>query len=209
MKTINKMKKASLLLLFAPLLLSNCTENKKELVAPKEENSQEIITDIILTFVNNANPKDSVVARAKDPDGFGAKPLEILDTINLAASTKYTLKLTIQNNITAESEDVTAEIIKEAHEHQFFYAFTNDAFTSPTGNGNIDIAKDALNYLDLDKNKLPLGLVTEWTTSSGLKKGYFKIKLQHQPDIKGANTGATDGDTDFEIEFILNVNSLK
>ena len=102
------------------------------------------------------------------------------------------------------------EIEEEGDEHQFFFSFTNNAFSDPTGNGNIDNAidnaSDEINYSDEDVNGNPLGLETSWTTGGSLEEtGEFTVRLQHQPDVKTATSGANDGDTDFELTFELNI----
>ena len=51
------------------------------------------------------------------------------------------------------------EIEEEAAEHQFFFAFTEGAFTNPTGNGNIDNASDPIVYNDTDGNGIQLDLI--------------------------------------------------
>ena len=102
-------------------------------------------------------------------------------------------------------EDMNEEIAEEAEEHQFFFAFTNDAFTSPVGNGNMDNASDPINYIGFDGNGNPVGLNTNWTTGSA-STGTFTVQLQHQPDVKTATSGSTDGDTDFALTFNLNIN---
>ena len=102
--------------------------------------------------------------------------------------------------------DIVAEIAEEADEHQIFFAFTNDAFSNPMGDGNIDNASDAINYNDEDANGNPLGLNTTWTTgATAISNGNFTVRLQHQPDLKTATSGANDGETDFEIDFVLNI----
>ena len=185
------------------LLVTGCSDDDE---APEPENEEEVITDVVLIFTNDADATDVVTARAQDPDGAGVQELAILDEISLDASKSYTLTLDIENNLESPGEDITEEIEEEADEHQFFFSFSTDAFTDPTGNGNIDNATDPLNYQDVDEDGNPLGLVTEWTTSSNtLNGGTFLVQLQHQPDIKTATSGANDGDTDFELEFVLNI----
>ena len=104
------------------------------------------------------------------------------------------------------AEDIGAEIAEEADEHQFFFAFSNDAFANPTGDGNIDNASDAINYNDSDENGNPLGMNTSWeTSSSALSGGSFTVRLQHQPGVKTASSGANDGDSDFDLTFVLNI----
>lgn len=206
MKTLITFKNYSVLaLLFAAITLTGCSKDDDS--APAHENEEEIITDVKLIFTNKNDATDVVEAKAKDPDGEGVQELEILDAINLDVSKTYTLTLDIANNLESPGEDIGEEILGEDHEHQFFFSFTNDAFSSPTGNGNIDNASDPVNYNDTDDNNNPVGLSTEWVTSATqLTGGEFTIRLQHQPDgIKTATSGANDGDTDFNLKFVLNI----
>ena len=181
-------------LLLGGALLSSCSDDD----APEPEDELEVITDITLRFTNTANAANVITASAQDPDGLGAQPLQILDEITLASGTTYTLTYEILNNLDPnDPEDVGDEILGEDDQHQFFFGFTTDAFTDPTGDGNIDNASDGINYNDTDENSLPVGLSTTWTTGSALTGGTFRVRLQHQPDIKAATTGSDDGDTDF------------
>ena len=60
-------------------------------------------------------------------------------------------------------------------------------------------------YLNIG-NGNNLGLSTVWTTSSTSSKGgTFKVVLKHQPDVKTSTSGSTDGDTDFKLPFVLNI----
>jgi hypothetical protein len=204
MKPLNDFKKYSLILLMlAGMTMAGCNEDDD---VPPEENEEEVITDVTLTFTNKADATDIVTARAKDPDGAGLQALQILDAITLDASKSYTLTLAVENNLSSPGEDITKEIAEEAKDHQFFFSFSNDAFSNPTGDGNIDKASDPLVYNDEDANGNPIGLSTSWTTGgSALSNGTFRIRLQHQPELKSATTGADVGDTDFELTFVLNI----
>jgi hypothetical protein len=142
---------------------------------------------------------------AQDPDGEGVQDLQVLGAINLKANTEYLLSVIIENCLEDPCEDITEEIAEEAEEHQFFFAFTNDAFTSPAGNGNIDNASDPINYIGYDGNGNPVGLNTNWTAGNPTTAASFTVRLQHQPDVKTATSGANDGDTDFELQFVLNI----
>ena len=186
------------------LTLTSC--KKEEIEAPEEENEVEVITDVKLIFTNTADPNDMVEASAQDPDGEGVQELVILDEITLDINKTYTLTYQIANNLEAPGEDIGAEILAEEDEHQFFYAFSLDAFTNPGGDGNVDNASDAIVYNDFDDNGYPVGLSTEWTTSgTTLTGGVFTARLQHQPGVKTATSGSTDGDTDFDLTFVLNI----
>lgn len=204
MKKVNELKRYSLYVLMALVVIfTGCSKDDE---APEPENEEEIITDVKLIFTNNADASDVVTARAKDPDGAGVQELAILDQISLDISKSYTLTLEIENNLESPGEDITEEIEEESNDHQFFFSFSTDAFSNPMGSGNIGSASGSINYNDMDGNGNPLGLSTSWTTgSNSLANGTFTIRLQHQPDVKTATSGANDGDTDFELEFVLNI----
>ena len=194
-------------LLLGGALLVSCSDDDE---APEPENVVEVFTDVTLIFTNTADASDVVTARAKDPDGEGVQELQILDEIALTAGATYTLHYEILNALNPDDpEDIGAEIKAEDDEHQFFFGFTNDAFTDPTGDGNIDgntTGAEAINYIDTDNNGDPVGLFTSWTTSSTpLSDGEFRVRLQHQPDVKTSTSGVNDGDKDFDLTFDLKI----
>ena len=191
-------------LLYTVLTLFIFTACEEDEAAPEEENEVEVFTDVKLVFTPTGGGA-AVEAAAQDPDGAGVQELQVLGAINLAANTSYTLTMVIENCLESPCELMNEEIEEEDDEHQFFFAFTNDAFTSPAGNGNIDSASDPINYNDSDGNGNSLGLNTSWTTGSA-STGTFTVQLQHQPDVKTATSGSTDGDTDFALTFNLNIN---
>ena len=191
-------------LLYAFPTLFIFTACEEDEAAPEEENEVEVFTDVKLVFTPTGGGA-AVEAAAQDPDGAGVQELQVLGAINLAANTSYTLTMVIENCLESPCELMNEEIEEEDDEHQFFFAFTNDAFTSPAGNGNIDSASDPINYNDSDGNGNSLGLNTSWTTGSA-STGTFTVQLQHQPDVKTATSGSTDGDTDFALTFNLNIN---
>lgn len=194
-------------LLLGGALLTSCSDDDE---APEPENEVEVFTDVKLIFTNIADASDVVTARAQDPDGVGVQELQILNDITLTSGATYTLHYEILNALNPDDpEDVGAEIKEEDDEHQFFFSFTNDAFTDPTGDGNVDgntTGTEAINYIDTDDNGNPVGLFTSWATSSTpLSEGMFRVRLQHQPDVKTSTSGVNDGDTDFDLTFVLNI----
>jgi hypothetical protein len=206
MKTMNPFKNLQLLaILFSVITIIGCSNNDDD--APEKENEVEVFTDVTLIFTNTADISDVVRASAQDPDGTGIQELQILNAITLAADTEYTLTYEILNALDpADVENIGDEILEEDNEHQFFYSFTEGAFTNPTGNGNIDTAADPINYNDQDENGNPVGLSSTWTTSSTASSGAsFTVRLQHQPDVKTATSGSNDGDTDFALTFALTI----
>jgi hypothetical protein len=201
MKTIFEIKKISVLcLLFASLFITNCNSEED---TPPTENEEEVITEVKLIFTNNANSSDKVQVSAIDADGPGVGELTVAGPITLNTNKNYTLTYEILNG----TESIKTEIEGEKEDHQFFYSFSTDAFSNPMGNGNIDNSADAINYVDKDANNRNVGLQTTWTTGgSTLSSGSFKIQLQHQPDgIKTNSSGSDDGETDFELNFVLNI----
>jgi hypothetical protein len=206
MKTINPFKNLQLLaILFSVITIIGCSNDDD--VAPEEENEVEIFTDVTLIFTNTADNSDVVRASAQDPDGTGIQELQILDAITLAADTEYTLTYEILNALDpSDVENIGDEILEEDNEHQFFFSFTENVFSDPIGNGNIDAAADPINYNDADENGNPVGLSSAWTTAgTASSEGSFTVRLQHQPDVKTATSGSNDGDTDFELTFALTI----
>ncbi|UII75956.1 GTP cyclohydrolase [Flagellimonas sp. HMM57] len=206
MKTIEKFMNYRLLaLLFAAFAITSCSDDDD---APEEEEELEVITNVTLIFTNDADSSDEVRARAVDSDGLGTAELEVLDEITLAADTQYTLTFEILNALDPDDvEDIGDEIKDEDDEHQIFFSFTEDAFDSPGGNGNIDTASDPINYNDQDENGNPVGLSTSWTTpaSGTTTDGTFTVILQHQPGEKTSTSGTDIGEDDFTLEFVLNI----
>ncbi|MEQ8714222.1 MAG: hypothetical protein RIC80_14470 [Cyclobacteriaceae bacterium] len=169
--------------------------------APAEENAEEVITDVVLTFTPQGGGA-TVTARAQDPDGDGPQDLQVLGDITLQSASNYELTLSLTNEENPiDIEDITAEIKEEAEEHMFFFSWTDGLFSDPTGNGNVDNRSDAVNYDDVDGDGLPLGLTTSWSTGPSAS-GSFRVILKHQPDgIKTATSGTSDGDTDIDISW--------
>ena len=191
------------ILLYSLLSLVIFTSCEDDDIAPEEEEEEEVITDVKLIFTSSAGVK--VEARAQDPDGEGVQELVVLDAINLSSGETYTLTFDIMNNLESPGEDIGEEIAEEDEEHQIFFAWTEGAFTNPSGNGNIDNASDPVNYNDADGNGNPLGLNTSWTAGDPTTAASFTVRLQHQPDVKTSTSGANDGDTDFELQFRLTI----
>lgn len=189
--------------LFAFLLLglfSSCGDDDDKPVETEEEE----ITRVSLTFTPTSGG-DPIVATWFDADGEGSGA-PIIDDIELEESETYMLDLMLTNTLGSTDEDITAEISEEDDEHMFFFSFTNDIFSDPTGNGNVDDRNDPINYNDQDSNGLPVGLSTTWTAGEALSSpGEFNIVLKHQPELKTSSSDATVGGTDVDITFSINI----
>jgi hypothetical protein len=190
------------LLMMIFLLFVGLACNEAE--APAKENEVETFTDIELIFT--AENGDVVRALAVDPTGgLGVNSSFTVQSLSLRANTTYTLTFSMLNRLVNPVEDVLKEIMEEDDEHQVFFEFTSGAFSSPAGTGNIQNRNGAVNYLDTDRNGLPVGLRTSWTTAGPLDNGSFRVWLAHQPGVKTATSSANDGDVDFDIVFPLRI----
>ncbi|WP_421765583.1 hypothetical protein [Ekhidna sp.] len=179
-------------------LFTSCSDDD----VPAEENEEEVIDLVILTFIPQGGGT-AVIATATDPDGEGAADFQLQEIV-LDVSTTYTLEITVQN--TEEGENITEEIEEEDDEHLFFFEFTNDIFSDPSGDGNVDNRSDDVNYNDQDADGNPVGLSTTWTTSDVTSSnGDFRVILKHQPGIKSGTSTATDGESDIDLTWVINV----
>ena len=186
-------------LITTAITLSNCSKDD----VPHAENEEELIDKVTLTFTPTGEGT-AIIITATDPDGNGARSLTPGSAISLAANTTYTLALTLEN--TAQNENITQEIKEEDDKHLFFFSFTANIFSDPSGDGNVDNRADAINYNDMDENNLPVGLSTNWTTGNASTGGTFKVLLKHQPDIKSATSTSTVGESDIDISWKININ---
>jgi hypothetical protein len=144
---------------------------------PEKEDTPELITKAILTFTP-VGGGSAVIASATDPDGDGVQDISVDGAINLAIDTDYTLTITLINELAAPTDpayDISAEVEEEGDEHLFFFGWTNDVFSDPNGNGNIAAS------------------------------GAFRVVLKHQPDLKSATSTSSVGETDLDLEFVINV----
>ncbi len=196
-------KKISVLLLMGWLVLFAGCKNDD----PEPENIPELITQVKLIFTPIGGA--AITVTATDPDGEGSQNLEIDGPINLVKGTSYTLTIELINglyNVGEDGYDITEEVREEGAEHQLFFSWTEGAFSSPTGAGNIN-ATGTINYEDEDSNGRPIGLTTAWTTAATSSTGKsFRVILKHQPEIKSISSTSTDGETDLDIAFSLNIN---
>ena len=181
--------------------ISSCDDD------PKKENVPELITKATLTFTPVAGGA-AITATATDPDGEGVADITVDGPIELAINTPYTMSIELINGLADPSDeeyDITAEVEEEGDEHIFFFAWTNNVFSNPTGNGNVDNRADAVNYNDEDENGLPLGLSTDWTSAASAANGTFRVILKHQPDSKSASSTSNTGESDLDITFNISV----
>jgi hypothetical protein len=178
---------------------------------PQKEDTPELITKATLTFT----PTDgtaAVVVTATDPDGEGSKDITMDGPINLTLNKGYVLTIQLINELAQPTDaeyNITDEVRREGIEHQFFFSWTNNVFSNPEGNGNIDNRADPLNYSggtdSHDANNRPLGLTTQWTAGAAAASGNFRVLLKHQPDLKSDTSDSNTGETDLDVTFTINV----
>ncbi len=163
---------------------------------PVLENEEEVITEFVYTLTP-ANGGSEVRLVFSDPDGDGGQVPTIIVSGQLQATTVYDGVIQARNlSDPANPDDITAEILEEADEHQFF-------FISDPG---LDVA---ISYADSDDNGDPVGLTTELVTGTA-SSGNLRIILRHEPD-KGAtgvsisDPAAAGGETDIEVSYPLTV----
>jgi hypothetical protein len=190
-----------LIAMSAATLFVGCSDNE-----PQKEDVPELITNVTLTFSPVSG--NVVVVRANDPDGEGVQNLVVDSPINLEANKTYTLSISLVNGLAEPASpdyNVTEEVEEQGDEHMFFFAWTNNLFSNPVGNGNISDRQNPVNYSgasnSVDRNNMPLGLSTSWTTANSGATGTFRVLLKHQPGLKSTTSTSNDGETDVDVTF--------
>ncbi|MFC6996417.1 hypothetical protein [Rufibacter roseus] len=145
--------------------------------------------ELITTLRLNMVPADGgtpVVATFRDIDGPGGQaPTQ--DKIVLKQGVSYNTTIEVLNESKTPAEDLTSEIESEGHEHMFFFLPMN----------GLDVS---VQYLDYDRNNLPIGLETIITANS-VSNGRFIVTLKHQPGTKSTTSTSSTGATDIEVNF--------
>lgn len=178
------LKKLSVALVLAGLVFTSCKKDKVE------ENEEEVITTLQLTFVPNGGGT-TLVYDYDDPDGPGGTAPSI-DEIVLSPLKTYSVSLTLSNKTVTPAEDITTEISDESDAHRFYF--------EPSAGSNLLISG-----LDDDLNGVPLGLTSSWTTGP-VSTGTVKITLRHYPGNPpnkaiGDLVNSTKSGTDIEVTF--------
>ncbi len=194
-------------LLGAMITLSSCGPD-----APKQEDVPEVITTAKLTFTPASGTP--IVVTATDPDADGVQSIKVDGPINLLKNTEYILSITLLNELAKPTDDayeVSKEVLAAGDEHMFFFSWTKNGFANPSGDGNVDSRNDPVRYVggtgSLDGGNLPLGLTTTWlTTDLAVASANFRVLLKHQPALKSATSTSSDGESDLDVTFVLNVN---
>ena len=169
-------------------LLTAC--KKDDPVIPNEE---EIITRLTFTLT----PTDGgspVVLSFQDLDGDGGAAPEII-VAPLPANQTFTGKLELWSEQGETPEDITAEIMEEDEDHQFFFQTTLSGLN--------------ITYSDQDANGHPIGLATQVQTGAA-ESGSLTVILKHEPNkaasgVANGDVSNAGGETDIEVTFPIDV----
>lgn len=173
---------------------------------PIAENDEEVITDVMLSFTElntSGTPVGTKFSfKASDPQGIELGTAPTIETVNLVKGKTYRMEITVANSIA--KEDITAEILAEADEHQFYFLGT--AFV---GSPPLTIAYD-------DVTGQLIGLRTKVTVaaSPGFNNALMRVILRHDlnKSFAGANSPTfqnyeqAGGESDLDINFPLVIN---
>lgn len=145
---------------------------------------EELITSVILSFVDTAGVQPSVQYAFRDPDGDGGNAPTQHDTIRLVANTYYNATIQLLNESESPAEDITLEVQDEDDEHIFCYtpANTNVTVVRTDSDGTYEV-----------------GITSRWGTGAAAT-GETTVTLKHQPGVKDGT--CAPGDTDVEVTFV-------
>lgn len=192
MKKTNLFKSSLILLATASIGLVSCKKDKDVVPTPVAPNENEVITTFTLVMEDEANPKAMPLLYTwKDMDGDGSG-VATIPTIILEPNKVYNTGLLILDETKKPADTTSYEIEEERNNHQFFF--------KPMG-VNLTVAYD-----DADDNKVPVGLLTKFTTGAA-SAGSINIVLKHQPDVK-PKTGQGDeskGSTDINLTLPVKI----
>ncbi len=174
------------------LVASGCSKKDDDTPQPSVNNNppaheEELITSVILSFVDTAGVQPSVSYAFRDPDGDGGNPATEHDTIRLVANTYYNATIQLLNESESPAEDITTEVQAEDDEHLFCYtpSNTNVSITRTDSDGTYEV-----------------GITTLWETGA-VANGETTVVLKHQPDVKDGS--CAPGDTDVEVTFVTEI----
>ena len=189
---LNSMKTSKLFLsaLFCFTLITSCSDDDN----PAPINPEELITDVTLTFVNNADATDTVILSSVAPDGQeGTSTETITGTFTSKIKSSPLPTLSMLNASESPAEDILNEdIVLEADEHFFSYGV----------NGiNLTMTRDSDDFDGPYGSKL--GVNTTWVAGAA-STGNIQIILTHEPTSVDDSDGfgsSTGGSEDLNLTF--------
>jgi hypothetical protein len=182
MKMKSMLYSATLLFLLG---LGSCKKDKVE-----DPNEEELITTVRVKLKEKVSGAQTVF-EFRDLDGEGGAAPSKFDQIVLGRGLSYDCALELLNESVSPADNITAEIIAEANDHQFYLTATN--------------ALVSFSNLSTDTKGLPLGVTSTWLASSTAGTGTLNITLKHKPGVKSAGDPVSKGETDISLDFSLKV----
>lgn len=188
-------------LALAALAFTSCESEE-----PVIENEQEVITDVTLSFTElnaTGNPIGTKISyKASNPQGIVLGTAPTIETVRLTKGKNYRMEITVFNSI--EKEDITAEILAEGDEHQFYFLGTAFAGSPPL----------TIVYDDPSGELIGLRTKVAVAASPGFNNAIMRVILRH--DLNKGFAGATNpnfqnfeqagGESDLDINFPLVIN---
>lgn len=177
--------------MFCLTLVTSCSDDD-DTPAPVLEEEQ--ITNVSLTFTNDADPSDVVIMADVAPDGQnGASTSSISGSFTSGATYSLSLMLLNAEEDPNDPEDIlNDDIIPEADEHFFVYAVSGLDLTMTRDSDDIE-----------GPDGSSLGVNTTWVAGAA-GSGNLQIALVHEPtsvDDSDEFGAATGGSEDINITF--------
>jgi len=171
--------------------IASCSKDDS---APQIINQEEVITDVSLSFSNEAEEVSTYTFT--DPQYRDEN--YIAPIISLEKGKTYQVEANFYNKSNPnEIEVLTEEILEERDDHFITYAFTEV---------NVDLSRTD-GPLSTDSNGVQIGLSTQWLAASA-GNGAVIVKLIHQPTEKITTPAEglfSGGETDAQVSFEVKV----
>lgn len=189
MKTI---KNLTILSIITVMVLSSCS--KEDPKKPVDTNPQEVLTTVLIKGYDHDNPNNTARQfsfKWEDLDGDAGKE-PVIDTMVLDSGIEYHCQIIMLDKTKTPFDTVSVEIEKEKNAHQFFY----------TPSANL-LGKFSTEILDLDDNKLPVGLEFHLLTKSNQSYalpivGSMNVVLSHYDGIVKTTSKSDESDIDLQ-----------
>lgn len=190
-QTFHRMLKRFSLFLFgtAVSLITACSDD------PESTNEEELITTVWVTLdpeEEEGEVAGEVITLGWDDSNLDAivDPGEVVVSGPLLSDKTYTASIQILNKSVDPQIDITEEINEEAEDHIFCFTVLNVGIS--------------ITNLNEDRNGLPLGVTSTWSTASTVSSGTVNITLRHQPGVKTGDCPGV-GDTDATVTFPVQI----
>ena len=190
-----RIQKIFIAILFSVLIVS-CDKKKNEIIQNPQPNEPELITTVQIKATKLGDINDVSYFKYKVENGFhGTQANFQADTIVLKSGSIYDIEMSVLDEKSSPTIDVTGEIIEEKNSHLFYFESTPDQ-----GIGSIRVFNK-----DKDGYGQDFGQICKWQTGSS-GTGKLRVVLIHGPRDKEAKTrdaiaGATDADATFHVRL--------